>query len=370
MNAAELQAAKDARDAPLLVRSDILAPVPPPSSPMKGFFVACLAAALLAGNAHRALAFPHIVRPGETLAQIAERTYGRVEMEQLLVAANGLDAGGGIPIVPGLRLEVPSVGHRRVSVGETWAGLAEELLGDPSRGDYLAMANNAMPWLPPADGQEIVVPYNLRYVAGQNDSLLTIAYRFMGERDKAWMLDRYNHKKGDPIHRGDVVLVPLTDLPLTPSAKVEAGAAGALVRTEGGGQAREAQRRAEVELPALAADLRGGRYVDAIARGNRLLGLGELTKSQIAAIQRHLTEAYVALDATGLAETACGAWREADPLAALDPIELSPKILRACAAAPAPRKPEPTAAPTQKAPLPASASPRSAPLRTRRDGGG
>jgi hypothetical protein len=41
------------------------------------------------------------------LAQIAERSYGRVEMEQLLVAANGLDAGGGIPIVPGMRLEVP-----------------------------------------------------------------------------------------------------------------------------------------------------------------------------------------------------------------------------------------------------------------------
>src|SRR5262249_53409573 len=235
-------------------------------------------------------------------------------------------------------------------------------------GEYRAWANNAMPWPPPADGQEIVVPYNLRYVAGQNDSLLTIAYRFMGERDKAWMLDRYNHKKGDPIRRGDVVLVPLTDLPLTPAAKAEAAAAGALVRTEGKGQAREAQRRADAELPALAADLRGGRYVDAIARGNRLLGLGDLDKPQIAAIEQKLTEAYVALDATGLAETACGAWREADPEAKLDPIELSPKILRACAAAPAPRRPEPSAPPLA-APAEPSRERSPSPLRVRRDGG-
>jgi hypothetical protein len=64
-------------------------------------------------------------------------------------------------------------------------------------------------------------------------------------------------------------------------------------------------------------------------------------------VHRHLTEAYVALDATGLAETSCGAWREADPATELDPIELSPKILRACAGAPAPRpEPTPSAQPT------------------------
>ena len=59
-----------------------------------------------------------------------------------------------------------------------------------------------MPWLTPSDGQEILVPYNLRYVAQPNDSTLTIAYRFLGERDKAWMLDRYNRLHGKPPRRG------------------------------------------------------------------------------------------------------------------------------------------------------------------------
>jgi len=288
-----------------------------------------------------ARAFPHVVQPGETLAEIAERSYGKVEMERLLVAANALDQGGGISITPGMRLEVPAVSYHRVAAGETWASLATEFLGDPDRADVLALANEAMPWIAPALGQEIRVPFNLRHIAGSNDSTLAIAYRYTGDRDQAWMLDKYNHLKGRTIHRNDVILVPLWDLPLTDAGKAEASQAGAVTRTEGGGRSREAQKRAESDLPALLADVRQGRYTDAVARGNKVLGYGDLTRAQLAHVSRLLTEAYVALDAVGLAEGACAAWREADPSAALDPIELSPKILNACTAsrAPAPTPP-------------------------------
>lgn len=327
------------------------------SSTIRSRFQRALALAGLAatvlGHATTARAFPHIVKPGETLAQIAERTYGRVEMEQILVAANGLDAGGGIPIVPGMRLEVPAVGYRRAVAGDTWVGLASELLGDPSRSDALALANSSMPWLAPSDGQELIVPYNLRVIAGANDSLLTIAYRYLGERDKAWMLDRYNHKKEKPIRRGEIVLVPLSELSLTAEGKAEAALAGAMVRVEGEGKTRDAQRRVDAELPTLSADVRGGRYVEAIARGNRMLGYGELSRPQIAAVNRQLTEAYAAMDAVGLAETACGAWRSAEPAAALDPVELSPKLLRVCTTAAA--SPAPIAGPT--APEPSASAP-------------
>jgi hypothetical protein len=295
-----------------------------------------LAGALLASTLAEgggAEAFPHVVREGETLAQIAERTYGRVEMEQVLVAANTLDSGGGVPIIPGQRLEVPALGHHRVTAGETWASLAEQLLGAAERSDVLALSNDTMPWLEPTDGQEIVVPFNLRYAVGQNDSLLTIAYRFLGKRDKAWMLDRYNRLKQEPVRRGSVILVPITDLELTAEGKAEAASAGALVRSEGAGRAREAQRKVDAELPQLASDVRSGRYIDAVARANRLLGYGDLSQVQIATIERQLLEAYVALDSGGLAETACAAWRKADPTARLDPIELSPKIVRACTSA-------------------------------------
>lgn len=298
-------------------------------------------------------AFPLIVRKGDTLARIAERVYGRVELEQVLVAANSLDAAGGVPIIAGMRLEVPAVSHRRVMPGESWSSLALELLGDSERSDVLAMSNDAMPWLPPTEGQEIVVPYNLTYVARAGDSTLTIAYRFLGERDKAWQLDRYNHLKGKPLRRGDVVLVPLTNLPLTPEGKELAAGSFSLVRSEGGGRARDAQRRAEAELPALAGDVREGRFVEAVSRANRILGYGELTRAQTATIYKLLTECYVALDAIGLAETACRSWRAADPAAELDPIELSPKILRACTQA----TESTTALPPPPASTPAAAEP-------------
>lgn len=287
-----------------------------------------LAAGLV--TAGDAVAFPHVVRSGETLAEIAERMYGRVELEQVLVAANALDLGGGAPVTAGMRLEIPAVGHHRVTGGESWEELADLYLGERHRYDALAAANDAMPWVPPADGAELIVPYNLRYVARDGDTTLTIAYRFLGERDKAWMLDRYNRLKGEPIRRGDVVLVPLTDLPLTEAGRDAARSAGALVRSEGLATDLEAQRAVELEMPKLALDVREGRFIDAITRGNRMMGAGELTRPQVARIERALTEAYVAMGAEGLAETACLGWRKAEPEAELDPIELSPKIIRVC----------------------------------------
>src|SRR5688572_6810475 len=99
------------------------------------FLAAVLAAVLAASGAG---AFPHVVAPGETLASIAERYYGRIQQERLLVAANFLDARGGTPIVRGMRLEVPALGHRRIVSGDSWEALAAELLGAPSRADVLS----------------------------------------------------------------------------------------------------------------------------------------------------------------------------------------------------------------------------------------
>jgi LysM repeat protein len=286
--------------------------------------------ALLATLAKHASAFTHVVQKTETLAQIAERTYGRIQYEKILVAANSLDAQGGTPIVAGQRLEIPALDHYRVNAGDTWASLAKQLLGDPERSVVFAQANDTMPWIPPADGAQIIVPYNLRYIATPADTIVTIAQKFTGEKEKAWVLDQYNHMKGQPVRRGDVVLIPLTSLPLTEAGKAEIAAADTAVRSQASGAAREAQRKVESEMPVLLGDIRGGRYVDAITRGGKLLALGDLTKPQVALVHRQMTEAYAALEAHGLAAASCAAWRENDPKARLDPVMLSPKIMSAC----------------------------------------
>jgi hypothetical protein len=286
-----------------------------------------LAALTLATSAE---AFPHVVQPGETLASIAEKLYGRIQYERLLVAANELDVQGGLSIVAGMRLEVPSVAYQRVKKEDTWQTIAAERLGSPKRADALAIANGTNPWLPLEDGAEIVVPYNLRLIIVSPDTLPNVAYRYLGDAKKAWALQQYNQRQGIELGRGDVVLIPLVDLPLTDDGKREALAASVATNSEGHGETRAGQRKVQAEIPALIADVRGGRYVDAVHRGTSFLSVADLTTPELAVIHRQLLEAYVALDSTGLASAECQAWRKADPGATLDPTWVSPKILKAC----------------------------------------
>ena len=298
--------------------------------------VASMALCLLGGDAH---AFTYVVERGDTLASIAERMYGRIQEERLLVAANGLDLGGGSAIVPGMRLEVPSMTYHRVKAGETWEILAKALLGAPHRAVVLSMANGSSPWIIPQENSEVMVPYNLRVVVTRNDTIVTIAYEFMGRREKAWVLDHYNDLKGRTLVRGDVILVPITDLPLSAEGKRAAQNALGSRAGDATGSLREAQLGVENELPAMIADVKGGRYVDAVARGNRFLATAELGKRTLATIHRQLLEAYVALDAVGLAVHACSEWRKADPRARLDPVTTSPKVVSACERAELPKGP-------------------------------
>ena len=277
-------------------------------------------------------AFDHLVSQGETLAQIAIRFYGTPRFEAALAGANALDVHGGSAIVAGQPLAIPAPSHHRVKDGDTWFGLARAFLGDPRRAETLARTNGTVPWVPPVENQEIEIPAVVAHIAAENDTMPGLAQRYLGDINKSWELDVYNGRDGKlPLLRGDVVLVPLIDLALTEEGKKAARAAADRERTQGGGQAYEAQRRAEADIPPLLADVHAGRYVDAVAKGNRLLGSGELTHPQQAAIHRALLEAYVALDAAGLAAGACAAWKaNAGSNIQLNPRTVSPKIRVAC----------------------------------------
>ncbi|HSO40354.1 MAG TPA: LysM domain-containing protein [Labilithrix sp.] len=291
-------------------------------------------AALLAPPSSDASAFTHVVSKGETLAQIAIRFYGTARFETALVGANALDAHGGSAIVPGQPLEIPAPSHHRVEQNETWAELARVHLGDARRAETLARANGGVSWIQPATAQEIEVPAVVAIIAAEGETVPQLAQRYLGDVNKGWEIDGYNGRKGDQkLLRGDVILIPLLDVALTEEGKKAARVAAERIRTEGSGRAYEAQRRAEADIPPLLADVRAGRFVDAVARGNRLLGSGDLTKPQLATIHRALIDAYVAVEAHGLAAGACAAWRaNAGDAAHLDPKLVSPKVRLACGA--------------------------------------
>jgi phage tail protein X len=295
-------------------------------------FWCCTLNALLSLCARELLAFPLVVQPGDTLAGIAQRIYGRVENERVLAAANGLERMGGSPIVPGMRLEVPALAYRRTTRGDTWPELATRLLGSPERAAVLAFANGSEPWRLPIDNAEIMIPYNLRFVAEEGDTLLATAERFFGNKKRAWMIAQYNGIKDVALEPGQVLLLPLTELSLT-----EAGRDAARAALEGwggsGGERRAQQAVAAVAVPTLLGHVRAGRYVETVAQGVELLG-SELTTPQRASVLRQLLEAYAALGARGRAAEACRQWQQAAPQARLDPRELSPKLLAACSGKP------------------------------------
>jgi LysM repeat protein len=278
-----------------------------------------------------ARAFSHVVKTGETLAQIAERVYGDSKYEAVLIGANALDVQGGSAIMPGMRVEIPAPGHHTVAQGETWPELALSWLGsnDIGRADLLARSNKDVAWIPPVEGQEVEVPAVVTYIAGDGETVNSIAQRFWGDPYRGWELDTYNHREGVAVRRGEAILVPMLGLRLTEAGKTEARAAAERDGASGG-MAFEHQRSADTELPQLLADVRYGRYAEAVARGNRLIGAGALTRPQLATVHRALLESYVALDAHAAAAAACAAWRSNEPHVALDSDRVSPKIRAAC----------------------------------------
>jgi hypothetical protein len=293
--------------------------------------VAVAVAAIAAAHSRDASAFTHIVKAGEALAQIAERVYGDSKDEVVLIGANALDVQGGSVISAGMRVEIPAPAHHTVIEGETWTELAVSWLGtgDGARVALLAHSNKGVPWIPPVEGQEIEIPATVTYIAGDAETMSSIAQRFWGDPYRGWELDAYNARKGVPVRRGEVVLVPMPGLRLTDAGNAEARAAAERDGASGG-MAFEHQRSADAELPQLLSEVRYGRYAEAVARGNRVLGGGALTRPQLAVVYRALLESYVALDARAAAAAACAAWRSNEPRVVLDPDRVSPKIRAAC----------------------------------------
>lgn len=270
----------------------------------------------------------HVVRPSETLASIAQLYYGDARRESVLVAENGLNTQGGAAIVVGLRLVIPRVSHHRVRAGETWAQLATQYYGEPRRAPVLIEANPQVSGSQPDDGAELLVPYPLRHVARQNETMRRVAGLYFGEEREAARLMRFNGMRRQRLARGQVVLIPLSDLVLSSEGRQAIADAAAQPATPAaGGELRELQTRIGEQLPALREHVRRGRYPEALALGNRLLGAGNLTGNQVVSIQREVAVAYVALDRADLAEEAFVRTLERQPDLELDSRRTSPTVL-------------------------------------------
>jgi LysM repeat protein len=284
--------------------------------------------------------FVHVVRPGETLASIAQTYYGNPKRENVLVAENGLTDQGGSAIVEGMRLVLPTVHYYRVKAGDTWRALAERYYGDAARAAVLIKANDAKPGNAPDEGAELLIPYPVRHVLKQAETLLTVAEQYYPNRDDQRLFRSFNLGKGR-LTRGHIVLVPLFDLVLSEEGKARLETAtGARVEM---GETRAAQTLIDEKLPLLRAAVQEGRFVEAVTLGNQLLGSGQLTGYQEISIQRELATAYLALAREDLAVQAFAEALKKQPDLELDSVRTSPRVLKCLEMAKKAYKPKPAA---------------------------
>jgi hypothetical protein len=288
----------------------------------------CLALLLTSARAaHADDTLVHVVRPGETLASIAELYYGEPRREGVIVAENGLGSEGGSSIVVGLRLVIPTVRYHRVSAGETWVQLAELYYGDARRAFILNESNAMSASKPPDVGAEILIPYPLRYFGSAHDPLRQAAKEYFDGSSKAIAtIRRFNSLKQARVGRGEILLLPLEKLVL--SEKGKKLAAAQTQPSAATGDVRVKQAHIHDQLPLLHENVLRGRYVEAVAMANLLTGIGDLTGNQIVSIQRELGTALIALDRDDLARDAFMQMLEKQPDVELGIGTTSPKVLR------------------------------------------
>jgi len=268
----------------------------------------------------------HVVRPSETLASIAQLYYGDPRRENVLVAENGLTTHGGAAIEVGMRLVIPAVIYHHVQAGENWQRLANRFYGEARRAFVLMEANRASSGSQPDTGAEILVPYPLRHVAEQGDTMTRLATLYYDDPDRSRRLRRFNNVRTNGLTRGQMVLVPIAGLLLSPQGRriIEEQVGRALPD----GNVRSLQDNIDEQLPELRRLVHEGDFVEAVSLGNRLLGFISLTGNQVVTIQRELGTAYVALGREDLASNAFQAALERQRDLELDAMRTSPTVLR------------------------------------------
>jgi len=156
----------------------------------------------------------HTVRRDDTLQLLAAEYYADRRYAVFIMFMNGMTHPRALR--PGERLKIPTAWKYSVAAQETFDTLADRFLGDERRGAYLAEFNNL-----PADeslslGQEVRIPFLIRYTADSNETLRAVAATFYGDARKADLLRGYNFRNGTVLKKGESVIVPITEVQVRP----------------------------------------------------------------------------------------------------------------------------------------------------------
>ncbi|MGH9886023.1 MAG: LysM peptidoglycan-binding domain-containing protein, partial [bacterium] len=196
----------------------------------------------------------HRVRQGDSLELIAAEFYGDRTKAVFIMVANRMTHVR--PLRPGERLRVPISREVATSPGDTFESLAASYLGSARRGPFLASFNGLSSDDGLPAGTVIMIPFTIAHTAGSVESVSDIAKAYFGDGKNTEMLRRYNFLDRAAIEKGEVLLVPVYTVRLTP-AKAPPLDTESRARRE---HRREAVGRAAKALPAARQTWRDGDF--------------------------------------------------------------------------------------------------------------
>lgn len=306
--------------------------------------------ALAAPGAVEAAEIVHTVAPGDSVSAIAMRYFGDTDRAAVLLRYNGRE---GSVIHPGETLRVPHAVVHRVRPGDAGSVLAKRYLGRPSSWPQVAELNGLDPRGPLAVGQQVTFPAVLPHVLERGESLAALAERHYGDPARGKLLQAFN-RIDDPraLSIGQTVEIPVFDLRLvdrSPETVVTRAAPAptltpvvAEVRDEPKTRAVPAVPPARDDPPAVARTPPW--FPPAIQETERAFADGEFDRADAALagllaraddlptdpdrarLWRIAAFVHVAFERSEEACAAFDALRVAEPEAAFDPVEVSPKI--------------------------------------------
>lgn len=262
------------------------------------------------------------VKAKDTLELIAAEHYGDRNRAIFIMVANKIVHPR--PLRAGEILKIPVSRTIITSPGDTWSSLAETYLGNAERGPFLAEFNGVPADDGLASGTSVSIPFTVTHTASSTETIASIAAAYFGDSKNAAMIRRYNFLDKDTIEKGEQIVVPITNVRLSPS-KVPGLDAEARARRE---RQRAAQARARRALPAAKQAWRAGELSEVRAALSEIeLDLEYLDTQQVIELGVLLGAMHVAQDDIKPALEAFKRVLARKPSLTLSPYYFPPKIL-------------------------------------------
>jgi hypothetical protein len=254
--------------------------------------------ALLASTAHAQPTEPGDTvwvraRQNDSVSMLASEFYGDRNKFPYIIGENRFNKPR--PLVQGQRLRIPVLREITTSAGDTFAKLAEKLLGDERRAGFLAEANGLQAADSLAAGTPLIVPFTISHTAENKESLAQIAAVYYSEPKLGDVLRSYNFLEKTVLDKGETITIPSIQVKVHP-AKLPPLDAEAKARRE---RRKENTRVAATAIP--------------VARHAWRIGDYAMVKKQLADIDVAFLDVAQAIDVALLLASAQVAFGELTP---------------------------------------------------------